>query len=439
MSLELLPKEVRDTAWKSISAGIDNLFVVPRVTITAAEPSDATEPDIGELKAPTPRKQPYSIVLFYQYTPIPDTAAFRAWQEELCHALGLTGRVLIGEEGVNGSLGGSVWCVSRYISEMERQYPCFRGVDWKRSISTCEPFPDLKISVVKEIISTGGKIRPPKPNEGGVHLSPAEFHAALAEPNTVVIDVRNKNEFEIGHLDKAVNPNTRTFAEFPRFIENNLESLQGKKVLMYCTGGIRCEKASLFLKDSGLTDVYQLNGGIHRYIEAFPDGGKFVGKNVVFDRRGQVPTTNATVIGHCIVCAVPYDSFQGDRVCTVCRDPLLVCGECKVRQRGVFYCDNHDYLKGSYYYFLEGFAVPELHDQLSRLQMLHTSLLAGTGKETHKKKNQRKTITKQIDKVKAEIERLEALPTPEVIDLTKWRFVWRKKKNKRERERERER
>jgi rhodanese-related sulfurtransferase len=255
-----------------------------------------------------------------------------------------------------------------------------------------------------------------------VHLSPAEFHAALNEPNVVVIDVRNKNEYEIGHFENAVNPSTRTFAEFPRFVQNNLSNFKDKKVLMYCTGGIRCEKASLFLKENGLQEVYQLNGGIHRYIEAFPGGGKFVGKNVVFDRRCQVPTNSATIVGRCTICTTPYDNFQGDRVCAVCRDPVIVCEPCKLQQRGVFYCSDHDYLKGSYYYFLEGFTVQQLDDQLTRLQYLHNTLLAGTGKETHKKRNPRKTISKQIEKVKAEIVRLNASTSPPTtLDPASWR------------------
>jgi rhodanese-related sulfurtransferase len=126
---------------------------------------------------------------------------------------------------------------------------------------------------LQEVISTGGLIPPPLPGSGvvtGVHLSPSEFHSALeaADPaNSVLIDVRCPKEFAIGHFDRAIDPKIRTFAEWPKFVKDNLDDMKGKKVFMYCTGGIRCEKASAFMKSCGLEEIYQLKGGIHRYLE----------------------------------------------------------------------------------------------------------------------------------------------------------------------------
>ena len=127
---------------------------------------------------------------------------------------------------------------------------------------------------VQEIISTGGTIPPPFPGSDvpvGVHLPPADFHSALLEADpaqSVLIDVRCSKEFQIGHFERSIDPKIRTFAEWPKFVKDNMETLKGKKVFMYCTGGIRCEKASAYMKSAGFDEVYQLKGGIHRYLEA---------------------------------------------------------------------------------------------------------------------------------------------------------------------------
>ena len=149
---------------------------------------------------------------------------------------------------------------------------------------------------MKELISTGGKFSSiPTSETGQGYLSPEEFHQALVGrgEDTVVIDCRNHKEVMIGHFEGAVDPNTRTWAEWPSYVEGALEQLKGKQVLMYCTGGIRCEKASAFVRqklreagDPAAADgVRHLRGGIHKYLEAYPDGGMFMGKNFVFDNR----------------------------------------------------------------------------------------------------------------------------------------------------------
>lgn len=113
---------------------------------------------------------------------------------------------------------------------------------------------------------------------------------------------------------------------------------EGKKVMMYCTGGIRCEKATAYLKTKGVDDVYQLEGGIHMYMERFTDGGLFQGKNFVFDKRGAMACKGAKVVGKCSLCQGPWDTLAGDRVCCVCREPLLVCPDCKVKAKGPDAC-----------------------------------------------------------------------------------------------------
>lgn len=181
----------------------------------------------------------FEIVLFYNYCAINNTESLRKWQRHLAETLELKGRVLIAEEGINGTLGGTKENIDKYIFDMETYvfpeddtvYP-FKGLDWKRSTSAIEPFPDLKVAVVKEVVSTGGRIRPPQDNEGGIHLSPEDFHAELEKTkpeDLVLIDVRNNFEYQIGHFEGAINPDTRTFCEFPKFLDDNKELFENKK------------------------------------------------------------------------------------------------------------------------------------------------------------------------------------------------------------------
>jgi UPF0176 protein len=252
------------------------------------------EPSVPKKPRPT-----YSIILFYNYrstpdgTPVPpmDIPAFCQAHKELCTSLHLTGRVLIANEGINGTLATTNRAQLDQYTNYLLKHPLFTLVeaDFKRSTSTFEPFPDLFIKPVKEIISTGGLIPVPLPGQGGTHLTPHEFHAKLTDTTTaketVVLDIRNHTEYMVGHFKNAIDPNCRTFAEFPRYLTQKAAELKDKTVLMYCTGGVRCEKASYHLKQLGVEEVYQLKGGVHKYLEAFPQGGEWNGKNFVFDKR----------------------------------------------------------------------------------------------------------------------------------------------------------
>lgn len=160
--------------------------------------------------------------------------------------------------------------------------------------------------------------------------------------DVVLLDVRNRFETSIGHFfdakgRPALHPNMRNYSGFADYANRNREEFQGKTVLMYCTGGVRCETASAHIKGAGIADrVFQLDGGIHRYLEAFPpeEGGRFKGKNFVFDRRVAMPASAANpaesgVVGRCSECKSPWDELAGAVVCTVCRDMVLVCPSCR--------------------------------------------------------------------------------------------------------------
>lgn len=347
-------------------------------------------------------KKQYHIILFYKYVHVDDPDYVKQWHQKFCASHNLLGRVLLAKEGINSTLSGSLSSIQSYQQALsiltlpnQPNVFVFSNIDFKPSIAYIEPFPDLKIKINPELISTAGKVPYiPSDSTTGVHLSPQDYHMKLTNKssNTVIIDVRNKNEYEVGHFEGAINPKTRVFPEFLKFIDDNLPLLRGKEVLMYCTGGIRCEKASAYMKDRGIEEVYQLEGGIHRYLDQFPNGGEFKGKNYVFDRRILQESSECTqVIGKCASCSNPWEYFTGNRLCTVCRDPILVCDPCHDRYKGVFYCDDHTHLKGLYYYFIDGFTVDQLTAQRDGLQKIHEGLL-------HKKnKNKRRTIFKQMN------------------------------------------
>jgi predicted sulfurtransferase len=169
----------------------------------------------------------------------------------------------------------------------------------------------------------------------------------MLDPNTVVIDVRNFNETVIGKFappceplvsrttgevlaSKVLDPYMRRSTEFPQWVKDHKPDLVDKKVLMYCTAGVRCERASSFLKNQGIDQVYQLEGGIHRYLEAFPeDGGFWVGKNYTFDKRFNHGAANAVTVSQCVYCKLPWDRYQAQKKCGVCSMEVLLCKECQ--------------------------------------------------------------------------------------------------------------
>ena len=191
------------------------------------------------------------------------------------------------------------------------------------------PFPDFAVKVVPEIVSTGHEIPVELLTEEalhGNHLSAEEFHEVLEgylspesnDENTtkplVLLDVRNRKEIEFGKFQTAVSPDTKMFSEWPSYARKNVDKMKRSKVLMYCTGGVRCEKASAYLKKLGVEDVSQLSGGIHRYIETYGADGYFKGSNFVFDSRGLQQPDGAETLSRCFNCHDKNEALSSDRV-----------------------------------------------------------------------------------------------------------------------------
>ena len=222
----------------------------------------------------------WPVILFYKYAPIADPTQFAAEQRELCVRLGLKGRILIASEGINGTLAGPADAVSEYVRALHADSR-FADVQIKVSDGDANTFPKLMVKVRPEIVTLGAG---PLVAEQHNQLSPAEWKRMIEDdPDVVLLDVRNSFESAAGRFEGAVVCEIEHFRELPEYVAR-LEPLKEKKVLMYCTGGIRCEKASAFLRSRGFEHVFQLHGGIVTYQEQFGNE-HWQGECFVFDQR----------------------------------------------------------------------------------------------------------------------------------------------------------
>ncbi|KAG7395228.1 hypothetical protein PHYBOEH_004033 [Phytophthora boehmeriae] len=361
----------------------------------------------------------HSVILFYKYAEVAAPLELKQEQETLCERLGLVGRILISEEGINATLSSaSRASIDEYIAFLcSHEVFAMRPEDFKHSFHAYEapPFVGLIIKHVKEIVSTGGIVARPDmtaSDEARGYLTPQQFHEAMRQAaadkeGTVVLDVRAHKEFLVGHFENAVDPKVKNFSEYYAFLQQRVDGMKDKKVLMYCTGGIRCEKASNFLRSQGVEDVHHLKGGIHKYLEAYQDGGFFRGKNFVFDKRVLMGAQNSNeVVGKCIECQKPYDEFSGRKVCTVCRDLVLVCDGCYYARHGEVHCTDHQYLKHCYVTFLQYLTPDELKEHQLALEEILSQLL----EDKNSSKNKRRSIRNQLNKIKARLETIDADP-----------------------------
>lgn len=274
------------------------------------------------------------ILLFYIFTPLRDPEAVRLWQVTLCDSLGLKGRIIISPHGLNGTVGGPLTAIKKYIRRT-RDFAPFKNLDFKWAEGTGEDFPRLVVKVRDEIVSFGVA------NEivvdengivgGGKHLSPTEVHELVAErgEDVVFFDGRNAYEAAIGKFKNAVVPDVATTPYFVGELDSGkYDHLKGKPIVTYCTGGIRCEVLSMILKNRGFEEVYQIDGGIVRYGEQFRDGGLWEGSLYVFDNRMNVEfSSEAKVLGVCHSCSQPTSKYFNCKNLE-CRKLTLACNTC---------------------------------------------------------------------------------------------------------------
>ncbi|KAM9357045.1 thiosulfate sulfurtransferase/rhodanese-like domain-containing protein 2 [Symphorus nematophorus] len=282
------------------------------------------------------QKGPGKVLLYYHYCQVEDPHVICAWQRALCEKLHLTGKIRVAPEGINGTVGGTNMATDIYIDAM-CSHPLFKmdKEDFKTSDGGAECFTDLRVGVFKEIVPMGVDPDVISYRLAGVHLEPEEFHkeveALLAGGDlcndTILLDCRNFYESKIGQFTRCLAPNIRKFSYFPDYVDQNLELFRDKKVLMYCTGGIRCERGSAYLRSKDVCkEVYQLKGGIHKYLEQFPEGF-YRGKLFVFDERYAI-SSNDDVISDCRYCGCPWDQYE---LCSTqfCCQLLLSCPDCR--------------------------------------------------------------------------------------------------------------
>jgi predicted sulfurtransferase len=268
-----------------------------------------------------------TVLLFYKYVHIPYPKQILKWQHKICTELNLTGRVILAHEGINATLGGSTQNIALY-RDIVSKYPLFDGIDFKESPGGAQCFPRLRIVVKKEIVTMGVDPEQVAAADGGVHLTPQQAHELMEKnpEDLVILDGRNYFEAQVGTFKNAVIPPVKHFREFPQYIDENNDQFKDKQVLMFCTGGIRCERASAYLKSKNVaSQVYQIEGGIHRYTEQYPDGF-FRGKNYVFDGRMSVKV-NEDILGSCALCSMPYDEYV-NCMNAVCNKHFIGCPAC---------------------------------------------------------------------------------------------------------------
>lgn len=237
----------------------------------------------------------HPVILFYKYAPLADPAGFADAQRALCTELGLKGRVLVATEGINGTLAGPRPAIGRYVAAL-RADERFADIDVKVSPGDPDTFPRLMVKVRPEIVTLGAGPLPPDLDN---HLSPADWkHAIENDPEVVLVDVRNRYESAAGKFANAVACDIGNFRELPDYLPQ-LAELKDRKILMYCTGGIRCEKASALFRRHGFAQVFQLHGGIARYQEEYGNE-HWLGECFVFDQRMTVRVDEKLVpIGQC--------------------------------------------------------------------------------------------------------------------------------------------
>ena len=231
---------------------------------------------------------PCTVAAFYQFAALPDFRDLREPLRAICGRLKLKGSVLLAPEGINGTLAGDADAIGELIDAL-RHNELFGGrldkLDLKFSAASAVPFRRLKIRLKKEIVTLGDTRADPT-RQVGIYVDPADWNDLIAAPDTLVIDTRNAFEVAIGTFPGAVDPGIKSFGQFKDFAARHLDPLKHRRIAMFCTGGIRCEKASSYLLARGFAEVYHLKGGIMKYLEGVPETeSRWRGECFVFDDR----------------------------------------------------------------------------------------------------------------------------------------------------------
>jgi UPF0176 protein len=249
-------------------------------------------------------------IAFYHFVSVENIDQFQAFILKFCQKNKIKGTVLLASEGINGTISGQKNDIHKFLEFIKTNSffkGSFKNLEHKESWATKNPFYRMKVRLKKEIVALGVEGISPA-DKVGQYVNPEDWNALIEDPNTIVIDTRNNYEVDIGTFKNSINPQTESFREFPTFVEKNLKGHKKKKVAMFCTGGIRCEKATSLILEKGFENVYHLKGGILKYLENIPkENSLWEGECFVFDQR--VAVTHG------------LDEGQYDQ-CYACRHPL---------------------------------------------------------------------------------------------------------------------
>ena len=287
------------------------------------------------------------ILLYYTFTPIVDPVTMVLWQKTLTDSLNLKGRILVSRHGINGTVGGELDDLKKYIKST-KQFPAFKNMVFKWSEGSRDDFPRMSVRVRRELVGFKNSDDEFDVDEkgvigGGIHLTPKKVHELVEQfgDDVVFFDGRNAHEAAVGKFKNAVVPNTNTSRDFIAELESDkYDDIKHKKVITYCTGGVRCEVISSMMKKRGFTDVYQIDGGIVKYGEAFGDDGLWEGSLRVFDNRKTIDfSDHAAVIGECTHCKSPTKNYENCELAS-CNDLVLICLSCKQNPDLLFHTDD---------------------------------------------------------------------------------------------------
>ncbi|WP_045837130.1 rhodanese-related sulfurtransferase [Hyphomicrobium sp. 99] len=268
------------------------------------------------------------VAAFYKFVPIDDPAELQTSLREVCLAHAIKGTILIAREGINATVSGASGDIDALIATIVSDAR-FSDLEVKYSEAGDHPFQRLKVKIKREIVTFGVPDAQPAVATG-TFVEPDAWNALISEPDVLVIDTRNDYEFQVGTFEGAHNPETRAFNEFPDYVKRTLASDPKRRIAMFCTGGIRCEKASAFLLREGFPNVYQLNGGILRYLEKVPpEESLWRGECFVFDER--VALEHGVRQGHhtlCSQCGFPIRKPDESvtTLCEGCRESKATAG-----------------------------------------------------------------------------------------------------------------
>ncbi len=284
---------------------------------------------------------PTLVAALYKFTPVPDVGALIARLEAICGQYAIKGTLLVAPEGVNGTIAGAASAMRAALAAIGDD-PDVGTIDWKESWASTPPFHRMKVKRKREIVTLGiGDVDPAR--QAGTYVKPADWNALIDEDGVVVVDTRNDYEVAIGSFEGAVDPQTKSFRDFPAWVEANKAMLDdAKKIAMFCTGGIRCEKSTAYLKSLGYESVYHLEGGILKYLEDVPkDDSRWDGACFVFDER--VAVEHGLSEGDfvlCRACRRPVDpaarnhpDFEDGVSCPKCRHTLSDAQRARYRER----------------------------------------------------------------------------------------------------------